>query len=136
MPSHEPAAPSLEHWIQRTMVDLVAWLLREGRHQRSLSDLIRALGVRLAAANVLVWRVNIGLRQLHAAIWPVPAFKQVVTEMLLLRLKVSVNRLPCLLRQFELHGMSGFALANTSSICSQTARGDVRDLDADDITPS
>ena len=69
MPLHEPAAPSLEHWIQRTMVDLVAWLLREGRHQRSLSDLVRALGVRLAAANVLVWRVNIGLRQLHPAFY-------------------------------------------------------------------
>jgi adenylate cyclase len=69
MPLHEPAPPSLEHWIQRTIVDLIAWLLREGRHQQSLSDLIRALGVRLVAAEVPVWRVNIGLRQLHPAFY-------------------------------------------------------------------
>src|SRR5262245_66166550 len=69
MPLHEPAAPSSEQKIQRTTVDLVAWLLREGRHQGSLSGLTCALGVRLVAADVQVWRLTIGLRQLHPAFY-------------------------------------------------------------------
>src|SRR5262245_728744 len=69
MALHESVAPSLEYRIQRKVVDLIDWLLREARHQQSLSDLIRALGIRLALANVRVWRLNIGLRQLHPAFY-------------------------------------------------------------------
>lgn len=69
MPRGEPAAPSLECWSQRTTGDLVAWLLRDGRHHQSLADLIRVLGARLVAADVEVWRFNIGLRQLHPAFY-------------------------------------------------------------------
>jgi len=69
MALHESVAPSLEHGVQREVVELIDWLLREGRHQQSLSDLIRALAIRMAAANVRVWRLNIGLRQLHPAFY-------------------------------------------------------------------
>src|SRR5262245_59077182 len=67
MPSREPAASSLEHWSERTTADIVAWLLRDGRHQPSLPALTSALGERLVAAGVPVWRIYIGLRQLHPA---------------------------------------------------------------------
>ena len=52
------------------------------------------------------------------------------------RLCVRVNRFTGLFRQFELHWMSGLALADASSIGCQAARGDVLDLDANDITPA
>jgi adenylate cyclase len=58
---------SLERWSQRTTADIVAWLLREGRHLPSLPDLLRALGARLVAAGVPVWRLHVGLHQLHPA---------------------------------------------------------------------
>lgn len=58
---------SLERWSQRTTADIVAWLLHDGRHQPSLSDLTHALGTRLVAAGVPVWRIYVGLRQLHPA---------------------------------------------------------------------
>lgn len=58
---------SLERWSQRTTADLVAWLLGDGRHEPSLSELIRALGARLVASGVPVWRIYVGLHQLHPA---------------------------------------------------------------------
>jgi adenylate cyclase len=58
---------SLDRWSTRATADIVAWLLRDGRHQPTLSDLIHALGLRLIAAGVPVWRIYVGLHQLHPA---------------------------------------------------------------------
>ncbi len=59
--------PPLERWSERTTSSLTAWLLRDGRHQPSLPNLIRALGGRLIAEGVPVWRIYVGLHQLHPA---------------------------------------------------------------------
>jgi multidrug resistance efflux pump len=58
---------SLERCSQRRTAEIVAWLLRDGRRQPSHADLIHALGARLVAAGVPVWRIYVGLHQLHPA---------------------------------------------------------------------
>jgi adenylate cyclase len=47
--------------------DLAEWLLREGRQCPAVRDLVAGIGRRLVAAGVPVWRLFVGLRQLHPA---------------------------------------------------------------------
>jgi hypothetical protein len=65
-----------------------------------------------------------------------PALEEEVSRPFAGSLDVGVDRLACLLGELEANWMSGFPLTDGRTIKSRAMRGDVFNLQSDDVAPS